>query len=105
MNALPPNRLLRVAEDASIGTDQVAVLGRDIRTSSERIARYCVTTHEPVYEDLPTLVESMAFLDRLIVRSEARVGRAIYRSKCPCMSTFNFSVRRPSRLCPRPQGS
>jgi len=68
MNALPPNRLLRVAEDASIGTDQVAVLGRDIRTSSERIARYCVTTHEPVYEDLATLVESMAFWDRLIVR-------------------------------------
>jgi hypothetical protein len=34
MNALAPTRLLRVAEDALTGTDQVAVLGRDIRTSS-----------------------------------------------------------------------
>src|SRR5271166_1804935 len=68
MNALTPNRLLRVAEEASIDRDQVAVLGRDIRTSSEKIARYCVTTHEPVYEDLATLVESMAFWDRRIVR-------------------------------------
>jgi hypothetical protein len=37
MNALTPTRLLRVADDASTGTDQVAVLGRDIRTPSERI--------------------------------------------------------------------
>src|SRR5690349_820798 len=68
MNALAPTRLLRVAEDASTGTDQVAVLGRDIRTSSEKIASYCVMEHEPVFEDLATLVESMAFLDRRIVR-------------------------------------
>lgn len=67
MNALTPSRLLRVTEDASSDT-QVAVLGRDIRTSSERIAHYCVMTHEPVYEDLVTLVESMAFWDRRIVR-------------------------------------
>jgi 7-cyano-7-deazaguanine synthase in queuosine biosynthesis len=68
MNALTPVRLLRIAENASTGADQVAVLGRDIRTSSERIARYCVMAHEPVYEDLVTLVESMAFWDRRIVR-------------------------------------
>ena len=64
MNALTATRLLRVAENASTSTEQVAVLGRDIRTSPERIARYCVTRHEPVYEDLATLVESMAFWDR-----------------------------------------
>src|SRR5262245_43046545 len=68
MNALTPARLLRIAENALTGADQVAVLGRDIRTSSERIARYCVMAHEPVYEDLATLVESMAFWDRRIVR-------------------------------------
>src|SRR5471030_1547547 len=68
MNASTPMRLLRVAEDTSTGTDQIAVLGRDIRTSSERIARYCVMKHEPVYEDLATLVESMAFWDRRIAR-------------------------------------
>lgn len=67
MNALTANRLLRVVEEA-IEADQVAVLGRDIRTSSEKIVRYCVTSHEPVYEDLATLVESMAFWDRRIVR-------------------------------------
>ena len=68
MNALTPIRLLRVAEDAPSGADPVAVLGRDIRTASERIARYCVTQHEPIYEDLATLVESMAYLDRQAVR-------------------------------------
>jgi 7-cyano-7-deazaguanine synthase in queuosine biosynthesis len=67
MSAFTPTGIL-VAEKALTGTDQVAVLGRDIRTSSERIARYCVMLHEPVYEDLATLVESMAFLDRRIVR-------------------------------------
>ena len=71
MNALTPGRLLRVAEEVPSGTDQVAVLGRDIRTSPERIAHYCVMAHEPVYEDLATLVESMAYWDRLVVRRRA----------------------------------
>jgi len=71
MNTLTQTRLLRVVENASTASDQVAILGRDIRTSSERIARYCVTGHEPVYEDLATLVESMAFLDRRIVRQRS----------------------------------
>jgi 7-cyano-7-deazaguanine synthase in queuosine biosynthesis len=61
-------RLLRVAEDVVRGDDQVAILGRDIRTSPERIAHYCVTLHEPIYEDLATLVEGMAYWDRRIVR-------------------------------------
>jgi 7-cyano-7-deazaguanine synthase in queuosine biosynthesis len=71
MNALSPTRLLRVGEDASAGVDQVAVLGRDIRTSPEKIAQYCITLHEPIYEDLATLVEGMAFWDRRIVRRRA----------------------------------
>jgi len=68
MNALTPMRLLRVAEDATTGDDRVAVIGRDIRTQPETIARYCVTAHEPVYEDLATLVESMAYMDRVSSR-------------------------------------
>lgn len=68
MNALTPVRNLRVVEDATISGDLVAVLGRDIRTTAERISRYCVTVHEPVYEDLATLVEGMAFLDRSVPR-------------------------------------
>src|SRR5579871_2490040 len=60
--------LLRVAESPPRGAERVAILGRDIRTSSERIARYCVTEHEPIYEDLAALVESMAYLDRLVPR-------------------------------------
>lgn len=71
MNAIAPASLLRVAEDASSPAAHVAVLGRDIRTSSERIAEYCVTAHEPVYEDLATLVESIAFWDRRIVRKRS----------------------------------
>jgi 7-cyano-7-deazaguanine synthase in queuosine biosynthesis len=59
---------LRVAEEAPPGADAVAVLGRDIRTASERIARYCIMRHEPMYEDLATLVEAMAYLDRQAVR-------------------------------------
>jgi hypothetical protein len=61
-------KLLRVAEAASAGDELVAVLGLNIRTSSEKIARYCVTQHQPIYEDLATLVESMAYWDRKIVR-------------------------------------
>jgi 7-cyano-7-deazaguanine synthase in queuosine biosynthesis len=72
MSALTATRLLRVAENTSTSTEQVAVLGRDIRTSPERIARYCVTRHEPVYEDLATLVESMAFWDRRVVRKRTK---------------------------------
>ena len=60
-----------MAEDAPPGAERIAVLGRDIRTSSERIARYCIMRHEPIYEDLATLVESMAYWDRLITRSRS----------------------------------
>ena len=69
MNALRPTRLLRVAEDAAPSDDHIDILGRGIRTSSERIARYWVMRHEPIYEDLATLVESMAYWDRLITRN------------------------------------
>ncbi len=71
MNAVTPARLLRVAENAPCSAGQVVVLGRDIRTSSEKIARYCVMGREPIYEDLAVLVESMAYLDRLVPRRRA----------------------------------
>ena len=71
MNAFVTARVLRVTEDVSSSADHIAVPGRDIRTSPEKIARYCVTEHEPIYEDLATLVESMAFWDRRIVRRRA----------------------------------
>jgi hypothetical protein len=72
-------RLLRVVEGANRGadypaapsTDSVAILGRDIRTSPDWIAKFYITEHEPIYEDLATLVESMAYLDRLVVRRRA----------------------------------
>lgn len=74
-----PERLLRVVEGANRGaeylaassTDCIAILGRDIRTSPERIAKFYITEHERIYEDLATLVESMAYLDRLVVRRRA----------------------------------
>jgi 7-cyano-7-deazaguanine synthase in queuosine biosynthesis len=79
MMALMPERLLRAVEGASRGannfaassTDCVVVIGRDIRTSPERIAKFYIAAHEPIYEDLATLVESMAYLDRLVVRRRA----------------------------------
>ena len=71
MNAPSQMRLLRVVDEAPPGARDVAVLGRDIRTSPETIARYCVTRHEPIYEDLATLVESMAYADRLTTRRRA----------------------------------
>jgi 7-cyano-7-deazaguanine synthase in queuosine biosynthesis len=69
MNAQTRTKLLRVVEQVSTDSDLVAVLGRDIRVSSEKIASYCVTDREPIYEDLATLVESMAYWDRRIVRT------------------------------------
>lgn len=71
MTALAPIGALKVAEADQCGAVDVAVLGRDIRTSPETIAHYCVTAHEPIYEDLATLVESMAYWDRLMVRRRA----------------------------------
>ena len=69
MNALTPTRLLRVAENASTSTDLVAVLGRDIRTSlREDRTLLRDAGMKPIYEDLATLVESMAFWDRRVVR-------------------------------------
>jgi 7-cyano-7-deazaguanine synthase in queuosine biosynthesis len=65
-------RPLRVVEDVVCGADHVAILGRDIRTSPERIAHYCVTLHQPIYEDLATLVEGMAYWDRRIARRRSR---------------------------------
>jgi 7-cyano-7-deazaguanine synthase in queuosine biosynthesis len=72
MNALTTMKILRVAEAAPAGDKRVAVLGRDIRISSERIAKYCVTPYEPIYEDLATLVESMAYWDRKVVRRRSK---------------------------------
>ena len=71
MNSLTPPLLRVVEEDAASGAEHVAVLGSDIRTSPERIADYCLTRHEPIYEDLATLVEGMAYWDRLTVRRRA----------------------------------
>jgi 7-cyano-7-deazaguanine synthase in queuosine biosynthesis len=68
MTAIAVTRLLRAADSESSNADQIAVLGRDIRISPERIARYCVTQHALIYEDLATVVESIAYWDRLIVR-------------------------------------
>lgn len=68
MNVMTPAPVLRVSEKSISGSDLGAVIGHDIRTSPERIARYCVTTHEPIYEDLAALVESMAYFDRLAPR-------------------------------------
>jgi len=102
MNTLAPTRLLRVAEDATSGADHVAVLGRDIRTSSERIARYCVVWHEPIYENLATLVESMAYWDRLIARKRAS-GWA--QSNSLCLSTVSFDGQMSQQRCKRLPGS
>jgi hypothetical protein len=63
--------LLRVAETAPDRAEQIAILGRHIRTPSEKIARYCIREHEPIYEDLAALVESMAYLDRSEPRRRA----------------------------------
>lgn len=71
MNAFASARVLRVVEDVSSNGDEIAVLGRDIRISPEKIAHYCVTQHEPIYEDLATLVESMALCDRRMVRKRS----------------------------------
>ena len=71
MNALTPIKLLRVVEGATSCVEPAAILGRNIRTSSERISRYCITGHEPIYEDLATLVEGMAFFDRSVTRKRS----------------------------------
>jgi hypothetical protein len=65
---LPPATLLRVTEAVPSTAGYVAVLGRDIRTSTEKITHYCLSEHEAIYEDLTILVESMAYLDRLVPR-------------------------------------
>ena len=105
MNDLTPARLLRVAEDAPSDANHVAILGRDIRTSSERIANYCVTRHEPIYEDLAALVEGMAYWDRRLCGGEPVGGHARCRSSCRYMSTGSFSERLPLRHFQRLPGS
>jgi 7-cyano-7-deazaguanine synthase in queuosine biosynthesis len=64
----PSATLLRVTKKVPSLVEKVIILGRDIRTSTEKISRYCLMGHEPVYEDLTMLVESMAFCDRLFAR-------------------------------------
>jgi hypothetical protein len=96
MNALTPARRLRVVEAATLESSDVVVLGRDIRASasSERIASYCVTAHESVYEDLATIVESMAYLDRLVVRRRATGWTRQLSIELPVYEHAHF--RRPS---------
>ena len=90
MNALTPNRLLRVSETPLDDAD-VAVLGRDIRTASERIAAYCVTRHAPIYEDLATLVESMAYWDRRVSRRRASGWSRVLEIEVPVYETGCFA--------------
>lgn len=68
MNALTSTKSFRVVERLPSNLEAAVVLERDIRVKPERIADYCLTTHEPIYEDLATLVESMAYFDRLVPR-------------------------------------
>jgi 7-cyano-7-deazaguanine synthase in queuosine biosynthesis len=94
MNSLtPPPLLLVLEEDAASGAEHVAVLGSDIRTSPERIADYCLTRHEPIYEDLATLVEGMAYWDRLTVRRRADGWARQLRIEIPVYEHRQF--RRP----------
>jgi hypothetical protein len=72
MNAISRERFLHVTEHDTSASDLVAVLGREIRTAEDIIAQYCITQHLPVYEDLAVLVESMAYMDRIVTRHRSR---------------------------------
>jgi 7-cyano-7-deazaguanine synthase in queuosine biosynthesis len=96
MNALTPARRLRIVEPAASEGSDVVVLGRDIRASAsaEKIVDYCVTAHESIYEDLATIVESMAYADRLVVRRRATGWTRQLSIELPVYEHAHF--RRPS---------
>lgn len=59
---------LKVSEYGSKAEEPVAVIGKDIRSQPEHIARYCLDTHRPVNEDVATIAESLALADRMFSR-------------------------------------
>lgn len=93
MNAPTPTRLLRVSETPLDGND-IAILGKDIRIDPEKIASYCVTQYNPVFEDLATLVESMAYWDRREPRKRSTGWSRVLTLQIPVYEKHCFSQPR-----------
>jgi 7-cyano-7-deazaguanine synthase in queuosine biosynthesis len=63
-----PAYRLTVTSDAAANENQACVLGRDIRSQPEAIARHCLAEHRAINEDVATIAEGIALADRLFPR-------------------------------------
>jgi 7-cyano-7-deazaguanine synthase in queuosine biosynthesis len=68
MSADLPLHHLEVVEPRRSDSEGGAIIGEHIRTSPVVISDFCLTDYKPIYDDIATLVEGMALLDRRAVR-------------------------------------
>ena len=63
-----PSYQLAVACEPIKSSVRSALLGRDIRSKPQEIARYCLSEYRGVMEDVATVAESIALADRIFPR-------------------------------------
>ena len=85
-----PAYRLTVAPLPVTSAGMVAVLGKDIRSKPEEIARHCLVSHRAINEDIATIAESIALADRIFSPPERHLELSRSRS--------NFSVFKPGRF-------
>jgi len=81
---------LAVTTEPIEATVKVALIGRDIRSKPEEIARYCLSQHRGVMEDVATIAESIALADRLFPRLRGKVWARVIELQIPVFELVTF---------------
>ena len=81
-----PIYCLAVTSEPIKSRSKVALIGRDIRSKPEEIARHCLTQHRGVMEDVATIAESIALADRLFPRQRGKLWARVINCRFRCSS-------------------
>jgi hypothetical protein len=86
----PPIYRLAVTSEPVEANAKVAFFGRDIRSKPEEIARYCLSQHRGVMEDVAAIAESIALSDRLFPRQRGKVWARVIELQIPVFEFGTF---------------
>lgn len=90
-----PHFHLAVRSKPAKSNVHTALLGRDIRSKPEEIARYCLSDYRGVMEDVATIAESVALADRIFPRQRGKVWSRKIELQIP---VFEFGTFQNSRI-------
>lgn len=88
--SLPVYRLVVISEAQEEASANTALIGRDIRSRPQDIARFCLTDHRGVSEDIATVAESIALADRIFPRHRGVSWARVIELQVPVFELGTF---------------